>query len=113
MKMNGTDAFNQLQKLVEKAELENRPIAEYVKKQIQVLQNSHDEFVKMAKAEGYDMDSQRVGDIRVRQYAAMRQLAKKIGLPVDKYDEVIKEIRIKMFGEENYKRFFVDQKLGE
>lgn len=36
----------------------------------------------------------------------MKQLAAKIGDPTDVYDENIKRVRIRIFGEENCKRFF-------
>lgn len=48
----------------------------------------------------------RVAKIRVKQYAAMRQLAEEIGDPTEQYDERIKEIQMGVFGKENFKRFF-------
>ena len=98
--------FNRLQKQIEKAELENKPINGLVKQQIQLLQDAHDEFVSTAKNRGYDLSNPQVGEIEIRQYSAMKQLAQKIGLPVEQYDELIKNVKIRVFGEENYKRFF-------
>lgn len=108
MKMNNATEqfFNRLQQQIEKAELENKPIQGMVKQQIKLLQQAHDEFVSTAKREGYDMRNPQVGEIEVRQYSAMKQLAQKIGLPVDEYDNLIKQVKIRVFGEENYKRFF-------
>lgn len=108
MKMNNATEqfFNRLQQQIEKAELENKPIQGMVKQPIKLLQQAHDEFVSTAKRERYDMRNPKLGEIEVRQYSAMKQLAQKIGLPVDEYDNLIKQVKIRVFGEENYKRFF-------
>ena len=98
--------FIRLQKQIEKAELEHRPICNLVKKQIKLLKEAHDEFISAAKAKGYNLNNSRIAEIEVQQYSSMKQLAKKIGLPVEEYDELIKQVRIRVFGEENYKRFF-------
>ncbi len=100
--------FRRLQEQIEIAQKENRPIKEYVQKQIELLEGSHDEFVLTAKSQGYNMNDPRVGEIEVRQYTAMKQLAEKIGLPVEKYDKLIHDVRVRVFGEENAKRFFKD-----
>lgn len=98
--------FNRLQQKIDRAILENRPIDSFVKKQIELLQNSHDEFISVAKAKGHNIDSIDVAEIEIQQYSAMKQLAQKIGLPVEEYDNLIKQVKIRVFGEENYKRFF-------
>lgn len=101
--------FNRLQQKIEIAEKQNKPIKDLVEQQIKLLSEVHDEFIADAKLKGYDMTNQRLGEIEVRQYQAMKQLAQKIGLPVEEYDEYIKKVRIRIFGEENYKRFFEEQ----
>jgi hypothetical protein len=107
IKMNdNSNLFNIIQKQVEAAEKAGQPIKTFVKQQIELLRNSHDEFIKTVQEQGYDLKNPRVGDIEIQQYTAMKQLAKKIGLPVDEYDMLIKTVRIRIFGEENYKRFF-------
>ena len=109
MRMNNASEhfFNQLQQQIEKAELENKPIQGMVRQQIKLLQEAHDEFISTSKNKGYDViKNPQVGEIEVRQYSAMKQLAQKIGLPVEEYDELIKQVKIRVFGEENYKRFF-------
>ena len=103
---NNSDLFNKLQKQIEAAEKTGQPIKTYVKQQIDLLKMSHDEFVKTAQKQGYDLNNPRVAQIEVQQYSAMRQLAQKIGLPVEEYDKFIKQIQIRVFGEENYNRFF-------
>ena len=98
--------FDMLQTKIDKATAENRPIDDYVKKQISLLKESHDEFINTAEKRGYNINSPQVGEIEVQQYSAMKALAQKIGLPVEEYDELIKKVQIRVFGEENYKRFF-------
>ena len=107
IKMNdNSNLFNKLQQQIEAAQKKGLPIKTLVKQQIALLQESHDEFIKTAQKQGYDLNNPRVGDIEVQQYSAMKQLAQKIVLPVDEYDKLIKDVRIRIFGEENYKRFF-------
>ena len=110
-KMNGgtQDLFNNLQKKIDLAVKENRPIDSYVKKQIEILEQSHDEFVLRAKAEGFDLSSLSVAEIELQQYSAMKALATKIGAPVDKYDDVMKQIQIRVLGEDGYKKFIANQ----
>ena len=40
----------------------------------------------------------------------MKALAKKIGAPVDKYDDVMKQIQIRVLGEDGYNKFIANQK---
>ena len=98
--------FNNLQKKIDLAQQENRPIDSYVRKQIELLKESHDEFMYQAKEAGHDLNSPQVGEIEVEQFSAMKALAQKIGLPIEEYDEMIKKVQIRVLGEENYKRFF-------
>lgn len=101
-----SNKFKELQARIEEAEREGQPIVELIKEQIALLQESHDKFVEQALAMGYNLDNERVGDIEIQQYTAMKQLAQKVGLSTKEYDEKIKETRIRIFGEINYKRFF-------
>lgn len=101
--------FNRLQQKIEIAEKQNKPIRSLVEQQIKLLNEVHDEFIAEAKLKGFDVNSKDVGEIEIRQYSAMKQLAQKVGLPVEEYDEYIKKVRIRVFGEENYKRFFEEQ----
>lgn len=108
IKMNNASEqfFKRLQQQVEKAELENRPIQNLVKQQIKLLQEAHDEFIATTKNKGYSLQNPQIGEIEIQQFSAMKALAKKIGLPVEEYDDLIKNVKIRVFGEENYKRFF-------
>lgn len=107
--MNPQQMFKQLQVQIDAAEKAGKPITDLVQKQIAILKDTHDVFVKEALENGYQLTNQKLGEIEVRQYSAMKQLAQKVGLPVEEYDEYIKKVRIRVFGEENYKRFFEEQ----
>ena len=102
------EAFMSLQQQIEEAEKRGEPIDSYVKQQIALLEAAHAEFITTATAQGYQLTNPQLGEIEVRQFTAMRQLAQKIGLPTQEYDERIKAVQIRIFGEANYKRFFED-----
>lgn len=107
IKMNdNSKLFKMIQEQIEVAEAKGQPIKTFVKQQIDLLKSSHDEFLKTATKEGYELNNPKLAEIEVGQYSAMRQLAEKIGLPVEEYDKKIKEVRIRVFGEENYKKFY-------
>lgn len=101
---NSTDYFNKLQQRIDKAIAENKPYDHYVKKQIQLLEDAHDEFIATVKKDGLDINQPNIGEIEVRQYSAMKALAKKIGLPIQQYDELIKQVQIRILGEEGYEK---------
>ena len=63
-------------------------------------------FISKALAEGYSLKHPRLGEIEVRQFTEMKVLAKKANLPTNEYDELIKQVKIRVFGEENYENFF-------
>lgn len=105
---NASDEFMQLQALIESAGKRGEPIVSLVKAQIKLLEKGHDEFMRHALANGYSLNNPCIGDIEVAQYTAMKLLASKIGLSTEKYEILIKRSRIRIFGEENYKRFFED-----
>ncbi len=107
IKMDGNqNYFNRLQQKIEQAQRENKPYAHYIERQIKLLEEAHDEFVAKVTKEGYDLNSPNIGEVEVRQYSAMRALAEKAGLPLEKYDEMIKSVQVRIFGEENYERLF-------
>ena len=98
--------YNKLEKKIQLAIKLNKPIKSLVEQQIKLLEEAHDEFISTAKFKGFDMQSPQIGEIEIQQFSAMKALAQKIGLPVDKYDELIKNVKIRILGEENYKKFF-------
>lgn len=106
--MSEENKFDILQKKIELAKANGEPIDDYIKEQIQVLKKAHDEFVKLAVAKGYSDNEVSVVEIEIEQFAIMKHLAESIGLPTEEYDNLIKDARIRLFGEENWKNFFGD-----
>lgn len=102
--------FLEYQLKIEQAKKNNMPIDNYVIQQIKLLEKAHDEFLEKAVKKGYDLTLPRIWEIKIGQILSMKQLAKKINLPTEKYDSQLKEIRIRIFGKENYKNFFENNK---
>ncbi len=102
---NNEDELFILENQIKQAELDGRSITPYILKEIEILQHSIDKFMLQMKEQGRENDIQ-VAEIEIRQYSLMRSLAQKINKPVDKYDELIKNVKIRIFGEENYNSFF-------
>lgn len=98
----------QIQQKLERARQNGESIVPYVKAQIRLLESSHEEFLKQAVGEGYPLSHPRLCKIEIEQYSAMIQLAENAGLDTKKYNDKIKEIRIRVFGKANYKRFYED-----
>lgn len=91
--------YTELQQQVEKAQKLNNPIDIFVKKQIKLLEEVHDDFVSSAMAKNKDIESDlSFTEVRIKQLQAIASLCKKIGLPTEKYDNKIREIRIKNLG---------------
>lgn len=99
-------SFLELQSLIDQAQQKGEPIVQYVRKQIHLLDKAHDEFIKQAVANGYSLSDSRVGYIELQQYAAMRQLARQIGDPTEKYDILIRRVRERIIGVENARIYF-------
>ncbi len=111
MSMDKVNYFDYLQKQIDAAKLQNQPIDRYVKKQISFLQDAHDEFIKRAENEGYDLNSPTVGSIEIQQFSAMKNLAKQIGIPYEKYDRMIHDVRVRVFGEKGVKEYFQNDSI--
>lgn len=92
---------------IKQAQDNNEPIDTYVLREIEWLQQQLDLFLEKSKDEGKDIETDfEIAEIEIRQYAAMKQLAQKINQPTDIYDEKIKQIQIRIFGDENWENFF-------
>lgn len=99
------DELLHLECKIKQAEAEGMPVDNFIKREIVLLQNSLDMFLKEMESKGRREDFD-IAEIEIRQYAAMKQLAQKINHPCDIYDEKIKQVQIRVFGEEGYKQFF-------
>lgn len=94
-----------LEEQIKQAEKNGEPIDKFVLREIDILQETIDLFMENMKAQGRTNEIN-IAEIEIRQYAAMKQLAQKINKPCDVYDNKIKQAKIRIFGEENYKNFF-------
>jgi len=91
--------FQQLQEQVNKANKLNKPIEPYVKQQITLLEEVHDNFVQGALTKNKDLaDDLNFAEVQIKQLQAIASLCKKIGLSTEKYDNKIREIRIQHLG---------------
>ena len=106
--MSYYEDFNILSLQIEKAKENDMPIKPYVLRQINVLQDLHDDFVTRAQDQGYSLADVSVAEIEIEQFVKMKELAQSVNLPTDEYDKLIKDARIRVFGEEGYKQFFAD-----
>ena len=98
-----------LQQKIDEAEAKGLSLNKYATRAIELLQQSLDEFKKRMAEQGRLDDDTEVARIEIRQYSAMRELSQKAGLPTEKYDKLIKDVQIRIFGEENWENFFGEQ----
>lgn len=74
---------------------------------LEQLESAHDEFLLRAAGEGYNVETDPdVGQIEMQQFSVMKQLAEKLGLPLDKYNEKIQALRGRMLGKEVAEKYF-------
>ncbi|MBP3924183.1 hypothetical protein J6E39_02965 [bacterium] len=107
MQNNNIPDIQYLEYRIEEALQNNKPIDKYILQEIQWLKNQLEIFLEQSTAKGNDIDNDvNIAEIKIRQYAKMKQLAQKANLPVAEYDEKIKQVQITIFGEEGYKQFF-------
>ena len=82
---------NEIIQQVKAAEKLKQPIEHLVREQIAIMECQRDEFVKRAGELG--LDGLGRARIEIQIYSNIKFWAKKIGLPVEKYDNIIKQIR--------------------
>ena len=104
---NDENEIEYLEYRIKQAQENNEPIDSYIKREINWLEKQLDKFLNQMKEQGRDIETDfDIAEIEIRQYATMRDLAKKINLPTDVYDEKIKYIQCRIFGKENWENFF-------
>ena len=101
--------YNQLEKQILEAQKSHKPIDSYVKKQIEILEEVHDDYIASATLKRPDIqDNINFANVQIKQLQAIASLCKKIGLSTEKYDNKIKEIRMRYLGAD-----FVKERYGE
>lgn len=81
---------------VKEAEKLKKPIEHLVREQLAIMNCQRDEFIKNADNLGIDELSK--ARVEIQMYSNMKFWAKKIGLPVDKYDKLIQKIQKRFWG---------------
>lgn len=105
--MDYKDEMKKLNMAIRQAESSGMPILGFCKRQIEILEKAHSEFLTQAQVEGYNPDtSLDILEVEIKQLSAMKQIAQKAGLPVESYDERIRAARVRVLGEETVKSYF-------
>lgn len=95
----------ELEQKIKHAKMNGEPIENFVKKQMEILENSIKIFIKKMEKENKIFDVE-IAEIEIRQYAVIRDLAISINQPYKRFEEKIKEIQSRIVGEENWEKFF-------
>ena len=104
------ELYIELEEKVTQAEANGDPIEELVKEQIELLWQLYEYFVKTSLEQNPKIEnSMSYQEIKITQLLAIVELCKKIGIDSDKYETMIKEIRLQLLGEEMYAKFFGDK----
>lgn len=106
---SGSNDIAYLESQIKIAQQTGKPIDEYVLKEIDWLKQQLKMFLDKSIADGKDLKTDySIAQIEIQQYCAMKQLAEKINYPTNEYDENIKRVQSRIFGEENWQNFFGD-----
>ncbi len=104
---NSEQEIEYLEYRIKQAEQNGEPVDSYVRREISWLENQLEKFLQKMKDDGQDIENNyEIAEIEIQQYAAMKQLASKINEPLEQYDEKIKQVQCRIFGEENWENFF-------
>ena len=99
--------YFKLEEQIKQAQKQGLPIEKYVQQQIKLLEEVHDDFVaqgvKKIKALSDEVD---FDETKIKQLQAIASLCKKIGLPTEKYEKQIFDIRANRFGAEFVRKNF-------
>lgn len=107
MKMNYKEEMHQLNIAIQNAQKTNQNADHLYKRQLRLLEMAHDEFISTARQKGIEIENNpSVAEVEIQQYSAMKQIAQKLGIPSDKYDNMIHQIHVRLFGEEGAKEYF-------
>lgn len=94
----------QLLQKINDAEKLKKPIDSLAKKYINLLEEFHDVFVRHADKHDFSPIDKASGEVKI--YGNIIYMAKKIGLPVDKYNKKIFDIRASIMGKQFVKENF-------
>lgn len=102
---NNQEKIRRLLAEIDHAEKNGSAVDALCAEAIECLETARQEFLRRAREQGYAANDLRVGEIEIQQLSAMRQLAQRGGLP-DPYTAAIREVRVRILGEELVKLNF-------
>ena len=98
--MNYKEEMKELNKQVELAEKAGQLPIDLYKRQLEILEYAHEDFIKRAQKAGYNLHSNlEVMEVEIKQISAMKQIAQKAGMDTDNYEKRIEDVRIRVLGE--------------
>ena len=105
--MKYQDEMKKLNMAIAQAEKSGLPAISLYKKQLEILQSAHDEFISRAVENGYNLKNNLdILEVEIKQFTAMKQIAQKIGMPTAEFDAQIRAARVRVLGEEVVKAHF-------
>ena len=108
---NQNEDINYLENKTKQAQDNNEPIDKYVLREIDWLKQQLEQFLAEEKEQGIDIENDfSIAEVKIKQYAMMKQLAQKINYSTEEFEEEITKIKKNLFGEENYNNFFDEEK---
>ena len=108
---NQNEDINYLEYKIKQAQDNNEPIDKYVLREIDWLKQQLEQFLAEEKEQGIDIENDfSIAEVKIKQYAMMKQLAQKINYSTEEFEEEITKIKKNLFGEENYNNFFDEDK---
>ena len=76
------EEMKKLNMAIRQAESAGLPIIGLCKRQIEILESAHNEFMEQAQQKGYNIDTNLdILEVEIKQFSAMKQIAQKAGLP--------------------------------
>lgn len=94
---------------IEILEKEGADISQLCMQVIELVEDAHEEFLYRVQEKGYGyglIHNTAIAEIEIKQYSVMKQMAIQGGLPYAKYKKAIRDIQVRVFGEEFVKESF-------
>lgn len=105
--MNYQEEMKKLYKDIDEAEKLGKNPAILYKRQIELLEASHRDFMKMAEAKGASINSSLdVLEMEIKHFKAMKQIAQKANFPTQKYDRYMYDARVRVLGKDFVNKHF-------
>lgn len=103
--MKDQEELEFLEQEIKRAKSKGESVEKYILREIEILKNTISKFLETMESQGRLSDPNTVY-IEIRQYTKIKELAEKVNLPTQEYDDLIKEAQCKVLGEKNWNIFF-------